>query len=120
MSEVPFDLMRFVTLADELASGTNDEARLRTAISRLYYGVFLLARQRAGIDERRFVHERVRTALSSTNSRLAASLGVVGRLRDVADYEELPGNLHERDWSRNWQRARRNAEIVLTELRTLP
>jgi uncharacterized protein (UPF0332 family) len=43
---MPFDWPDYLTIADELSKRTTEEACLRTAISRTYYYVYHLARQR--------------------------------------------------------------------------
>jgi hypothetical protein len=47
MPNVPFDPAGFLTIARTLVGrGNADEAELRTAVGRAYYGVFLVARER--------------------------------------------------------------------------
>jgi hypothetical protein len=114
-----FDPLDFLRLADELAADDADEAALRTAIGRAYYAVFLLARSKTPIRDRRAAHVRVRESISPTNQRLASLLGGMSRYRDIADYEPIPANPQFRDWRRNWEIIRRNANDVLDELSTL-
>ena len=47
MAAGPFNWIAYFTLANELAARNDDEAALRTAISRAYYYVYHLALQRA-------------------------------------------------------------------------
>jgi hypothetical protein len=115
-----FDPLDFLQLADELAADDADEAALRTAIGRVYYAVFLLARSKTPIRDRRAAHVRVRESISPTNQRLASLLGGMSKYRDVADYEPTPASSQFRDWRRNWELVRRNADDVLDELSTLP
>jgi len=120
MQPQPFDPMDFLRLADHLATDAADEATLRTAIGRAYYAMFLLARPKTNVQGRRSAHARIREAISPTNQRLAALLGGMSRIRDVADYEPDPINPQFRNWRRNWEHVRRNVDEVLYELRTLP
>lgn len=120
MQETDFDPLEFLRLADALVTDDTDEAALRTAIGRAYYAVFLLARAKTGVQGRRYAHERVREAISPVNGRLASLLGTISTTRDYADYELRPANKDFIDWTRNWERVRRNVTSVLEELSTLP
>jgi hypothetical protein len=62
-----FDPNRFLGLERELAGNSDDEARLRTAVGRAYYSVFLQARELRGIRERRRVHGLVIGRLGSVD-----------------------------------------------------
>lgn len=120
MTESEFDPLDFLRLADALATDNANEASLRTAIGRAYYAVFLMARAKTGVPGRRQVHERVRTAISPVNGRLASLLGTISTYRDYADYELRPSSEKYANWKRNWEEVRRNATRVLEELETLP
>lgn len=118
--EDTFEPLDFLRLADTLATPDANEAALRTAIGRAYYAMFLLARQKTSVQGRRSAHTRVREAISPTNQRLASLLGGMSEYRDVADYEPVPSNPQFRNWRRNWEHVRRNADDVLLALSTLP
>ncbi len=120
MEQPEFDPVEFIRLAETPATHDANEAALRTAVGRLYYAVFLLAREKTGVTDQRQVHERVRTALSSQNRSLASQLGTLGHLRNVADYEMQPHIVQDRDWPNNWVNARRNASRILESLESLP
>jgi hypothetical protein len=120
MQRTEFDPLDFLRLADALVDDGADEATLRTAIGRAYYAVFLLARSKTGVQERRNAHERVREAISPVNHRLASLLGTISTARYYADYELSPVNDDFADWNRNWERVRRNVISVLAELEALP
>lgn len=120
MEQPEFDPMEFIRLADALATHDANEAALRTAVGRLYYAVFLLARAKTGVTDQRQSHERVRTALSSHDRSLASQLGTLGHLRNVADYEMQPQIVQDRNWRNNWSNARRNARRILQSLEALP
>ena len=120
MEQPAFDPLRFLQLADELATDDADEAALRTAIGRAYYAVFLLARMQTSVAGRHLAHHRVREELSPRSQRLAALLGTMASYRDMADYDLQPANRQHQNWRRNWEHVRRNATIVLDELSKLP
>jgi hypothetical protein len=102
---MPFDWNEFLSLAQQLARGT-DEASKRTAISRVYYCVFNLAFTRAmstachyrGGEGR---HQWCWRQYSQSRDRSCAKLGADGdrmkRLRVKVDYEaaDIP-RLNER------------------------
>lgn len=81
-----FDPADFLRLAEEMSAG--DEARLRTAVSRAYYAVFLLARQRFGVgDLTPEAHREVyRTLYRRRGPTAAASMRSLRRLRNASDY----------------------------------
>ncbi len=120
MQQPAFDPLRFLNLADELATDDADEAALRVAIGRAYYAVFLLARMQTSVEGRHQAHHRVRQELSPRSGRLAALLGTMSSYRDLADYDLQPANRQLRDWQRNWRNVRKNATEVLEELSRLP
>jgi hypothetical protein len=120
MNQPEFDPLRFLSLADTVATDDADEAALRTAIGRAYYAVFLLARAKTGVAGRRHAHERVRVAISPVNDRLASLLGSISSYRDYADYELAPTNPNFANWKRNWETVRRNVTVVLEDLDSLP
>lgn len=92
-----FDPNRFLGLARELASNSDDEARLRTAVGRAYYSVFLQAREILGIRERRRVHGLVIGRLRSVDRASGDQLDLLQALRGEADYD-----LATRNWRSNW------------------
>jgi len=95
-----FDWKNYVILADELRTlqckgGT--EARLRASVSRGYYGIFHLTRQRLAAEGLKFgggteVHQEVAQALRTSGDPARFALGrEIGRLRgyrNMADYED--------------------------------
>lgn len=118
MTESHFVPEDFLKIADLIASG--DEAALRTAVGRVYYAAFLVAREVTGVSTRRNVHDQIaRTLNEMGEAGLASQLGTLRHLREVADYELVPREPANRDWQRNWQQARRNAIRVLSRLREL-
>jgi hypothetical protein len=104
MSDTPFEPSEFLTLARSLAKDSTDEAALRTAVGRAYYGVFLLLRDRFGVVQTEGVHAEVRYRLKRYDSDLGDSFDSLLKLRRAADYEMLPEQERDRDWAVNWQR----------------
>ena len=94
-----FDWNHYIELADELMKAKPDrltDAAIRSAVSRMYYGVFCLTRdllKKKGFDLPRSgqVHTLVRDALKRLNSndsvKLAKMLSELHSHRKVADYE---------------------------------
>ncbi len=115
-----FDPLEFLHLADNLVTSDADEAVIRTAIGRVYYAVFLMARAKTGIQGRHQVHERVRRAISPAHSQAASMLGGMSYYRLVADYELTPENSQFPGWQTIWIRVRRDAARVLAALSSLP
>lgn len=115
----PFNPRAFVVLAQELASTTEEEVRLRTAVGRVYYGLFLVARVQLGVRARRDVQREVISAMKRRNRTLADQLDALRRLRVVADYQLTPENSSDRNWKANWQRAQALANRVLPLLEAM-
>lgn len=100
-----FDWRLYIELADELIkadpSGRLAEAYYRSAISRMYYGVFCLTRERLTNMGIRFsttgeVHKEVREVLtrrfnSTASTKLAKKLGELHTYRKKADYDSSLG-----------------------------
>lgn len=114
----PLDPLDFLTVGRQLAA-SREEARLRTAVGRAYYSVFLVARDKAGVRGRRDVHAQVvRTVRRRSGFRAAGDkLDSLRRLRTVADYELLPQKPGDRNWPANWQIAERLANDILYKLK---
>lgn len=89
----PFDPLKFLTLAEQLAVNAGvDEAHYRSAVSRAYYALFLLARQRLEATGR-FVpstrgddHRDVIAVLRSMSQRDGDQLDKLRAERNRADY----------------------------------
>jgi uncharacterized protein (UPF0332 family) len=94
---------QFLAFAESLADSVkanpslpNRDAICRSAISRAYYALFLLAREfldELGVDARRIPnpHANLEQALRNSNvlslQRLANTLGTLSRIRTEADYD---------------------------------
>ena len=113
----PLDPLASFHLAQELAE-RSDEVRLRTAIGRAYYALFLIAREKTGVRDRGRVHKNVIEAIKKRKGYLTTGeqLDSLRRLRTVADYELLPHNPDDGDWARNWSTAQALAERILPKL----
>ena len=88
-----FNWKDYVDLAEELLK-REDEASHRSAVSRAYYGVFCIARNRLSMtyDKSRSVHwqviKRLRESNNPKHKKLAKILSDLKRARERADYEE--------------------------------
>ncbi len=114
----PFNPLAFLDIARELGNGDREEAKLRTAVGRAYYALFLIARDKTGITGRRAVHTRVINALKKRKNyrSTADQLDALRRLRTVADYELLPSDHANRNWPGNWSEAHALVDRVLPRL----
>ena len=117
----PLDPLAFLKLAQELANRDEKEVRLRTAVGRAYYALFLIARDKLRIRARRDVHKKTINALKKRRGYLttANQLDALKRLRLVADYELLPHNKADRNWIHNWSRVQALVNQVLPKLTRL-
>lgn len=117
----PFDPLEFLRLAQQLAGQGAGERELRTAVGRTYYALFLIARDRTGVTARQGAHKAVRRAVKVRRGHksTASQLGSLQRLREVADYEELPADPSQRDWAANWQTVDTIATHILPRLQSL-
>jgi uncharacterized protein (UPF0332 family) len=113
----PFDTSSLYALAQELAYRSSDEVRLRTAVNRAYYAVFLLAREKARIRGTHDVHVRVIEAVRQRKGQnLANLLFHLKRLRTVADYQITPIRTTDQDWQQNWRYASSIVRRLLPEI----
>lgn len=93
-----FDWCKYVILADDLMGATKtedmEEAYFRSSISRSYYGVFCLARNKKNLQkyEGKNVHRKVideyKNSGSKTEKKVGHNLDELRRLRNCADYKE--------------------------------
>lgn len=117
----PLDPLSLIELAQELAVQDGEEVKLRTAVNRAYYALFLIAREKIGLQSRDNVHTKTIQAIKRQRGYRAAGeqLDALRRLRTIADYELLPGNARDRDWKLNWQRTRLLMNELLPKLQDL-
>lgn len=115
-----FDPSEFLRVANELAETVDDEARLRTAIGRAYYAVFLRARDKVGLRRhQRHIHGQVIGRLRDTDRSAADQLDKLETLRGEADYDlDVQDPLHN-DWWTNWSSASQFATHILRRLNRL-
>lgn len=102
---ITFDPIDFLKLAKSLYNN-NDEGSLRTSISRAYYAVFLMCREKIkqkysnvlqGYEKDHGVHQAVIKALKSLKLYdISDKLDGLRRMRVKADYE-LSINVNKRD-----------------------
>jgi hypothetical protein len=111
----------FLIVARELALPDREEAKLRTAVGRAYYALFLIARERTGTRGRKNVHQQVLNALRRRRAyrSTADQLDALRRLRVVADYQLLPEDSADRDWTHNWSRAQALVNRILPRLTSM-
>ena len=113
----PFDPREYLRVADSLVSQDASEASLRTAVGRIYYAVFLTARETLGVSGRSRIHGRVIGELRRRDRYAGGQLERLEGLRVVADYQLEVQSAFNTDWQRNYQMARRLANFVLERLR---
>lgn len=97
-----FDWREFLSIcAAPTAAAGNPEARLRTAVSRGYYGAFHLARLRLEAEGNNFgtgveVHQKLVEHLKTSNDigrkRLGEQIGRLRLYRNQADYHDQLDN----------------------------
>jgi len=92
-----FDWAKYLVLAEELAVRSTDEASLRSAISRAYYAVFCIARNRLleegeEIPKTSEAHSAVWTKYRESAQKRRKDIGITGdrlrRSRNKADYDD--------------------------------
>ncbi len=100
-----------------LAAESGDETKLRSAVSRAYYAVFLLAREKTGVTTEHDVHAEVQRRV---NRRYGIAIGEylfqMRKRRIAADYE-FPPQQELRDWKTNWEVANRRGQFLLEKFR---
>lgn len=100
-------------LAAEGLAEQNDH-KLRSAISRAYYSVFLLARQKMRVTTVVDVHAEVGRRVTFKSKLVGASLYELKEYRQSADYSFPPKEEHQ-DWNQNWEVvSAKSASLVAT------
>ena len=117
----PFDPLDFFRLAQQLGQSGADDRELRTAVGRAYYAAFLIARDRTNVTVTHGAHKAVGRAVKNSpgHKSTASQLNSLRRLRTVADYQELPNDPSDRNWTANWQTAEAIAIRILPRLQSL-
>jgi len=113
---VPFDPTQFLRVAAVIASSEANEAMLRTAVSRAYYAVFLIARDRLGVVTSEKAHSEVTRLLTRRDRKLGNQMFFLLNLRLAAHYQLIPERESQRDWQVNWRRAQDTAAFLLPKL----
>ena len=114
----PFDPLEFLTVARDLANRSQTEASLRAAVGRAYYAIFLTARDKARLQGKERLHERVGNAIESKQLVAAAYFEELKKLRVQADYFPVTREPIFQDWLANWKLADHNASILVEFLKT--
>lgn len=123
MTPHPLDPFDFLKFAKALAASDQSEVALRVAVGRAYYAVHIFARiklklPRNADDAHAAVIERIKRIRGYYG--VADKLGMMRRLRTVADYEMMPESPADRNWQENWATVERLAEQIIPNLRGLP
>jgi hypothetical protein len=113
-----FDPRLLIPLARELAGAGASETRLRSAVNRAYYGLFLLARDKAHLTGTETVHGRTVAAVKAKPGYWATGvlLDEMRHLRVEADYALTPSDPDYADWTRNWREAEHRVTQILPKL----
>lgn len=116
----PFSPYDFLVVAQELARDGADEAKLRTAVGRAYYAMFLIAREKLGVTTTVQVHREVIRVLTRRRKTLGDRFFDLFNLRQLADYELLPAHPRDQDWHINWARAQHLVALLHPALERIP
>jgi hypothetical protein len=118
-----FDPQEFEAVANWVATNPS-ESHLRTAVGRLYYSLFLLAREKTNLTRRRgrSLHDDVINEVRrlSGDKTLGDHLFTLKEMREVADYQLEPDAPKHYDWQKNWDTATRLGSRVRVKLEALP
>jgi hypothetical protein len=118
-TEEAFDPLLFLSLARELGQ-SDDENKLRTAVGRAYYAIFLVARDKLSVVAGEKTHKEVFESLKRRNQfRVRDQMMSLYKLRQVADYEMVGLEDHCKNWKSNWTRQEKLADVVLPHVRSL-
>jgi hypothetical protein len=115
-----FDPMEFYNLGLSLAASPGDECALRTATGRIYYALFLIARDRTYPGRQNITHVDVANAVKRRAGRaIGDKYKAIQRLRKVADYELTPVSQTDSNWNTNWAQVWSTAANILPHIRRL-
>ncbi len=108
----PFDPWQYFRLAQRLVADldeTHREANLRAAVSRAYYAVFLIARDKARVRGKDGIHGQTKAAVQARSFAAGGHYEALRQMRVHADYLLKPGDPNYDsaydDWQRNWEDA---------------
>ena len=111
-----FDPLDFLNVAESLSVDDATEADLRTAVSRTYYAVFLVAREKFQVAGTRNIHGRVIGAVHIYDRMAGVQLQKLMDLRALADYHLQDLETLDRNWRDNYRKAHRFAAFILDRL----
>jgi len=118
----PFSPEQYIEVAEHLAAVPTNEPRLRAAVSRAYYAIFLMIRAKARIIGKDSVHERAKVATANKSSAQGGTFQTLRDLRVHADYVLRPGDQGYDsaydDWQDNWENAKWCIESLLPFIKT--
>jgi hypothetical protein len=119
----PFHPEQYYSLAKRLAADLNEsdrEANLRAAVSRAYYAVFLIARDKANVRGKDAVHGQTKAAVQARSFAAGGEYEALRQMRVHADYLLQSGDpgydAAYDDWQRNWEDAEWYAESLFNFL----
>ena len=99
----------YYDVANKLVSESPDEACFRAAVSRTYYAVFLMVRDKARLVGGDDVHARAKKAVSAKSFTEGSRFQELREMRTHADYVLKPGDEKYKsdydDWPENWKTA---------------
>jgi len=118
-TEAPFDPLQFLELARELGK-SDDQSKLRTAVGRAYYAVFLITRDKLSVVAGEKTHKEVFDTLYRRRKfTIRDQLMTLYDLRQIADYNMDPENDHCKNWKNNWVRQEKLADVLLPQIQRL-
>jgi len=87
-----FEWKKYIELAEKIVKNNDKEEYLRTAVSRAYYGIFCIARDKKGLtNQSSTIHKRVKDAYLNSNlnseQEIGRILNLLRRNRNNADYD---------------------------------
>ena len=130
-----FNPIEFLNFAHQSASTTLSEATLRICVGRVYYALFLIARDRLypsatpprsirrkslrGRSEEVGIHKAVIDEVRSRHRTTGDQLSKLQKLRRAADYWLTPSPDAYPNWQKNWQDADIIAHQILLRIQQI-
>ena len=114
---VPLSPKRIFALAQDLSKSPEEE-RLRAAVGRAYYAVFLTARGKLRITSRSGVHSIVENEIMNKDWHVGILFKNLRQLREIADYQFPPDDMNFDNWTDNWIDAEDTANKILIAMRS--
>jgi hypothetical protein len=108
----PFQPSEYFQVAQELAAHAPSEAHLRAAVSRAYYAIFLIARDKAHLVGKERLHQMTKAAIQARSFAAGGEYESLRQLLVQADYLLFPDDPAYEDWTTNW----RDADYYATSL----